>query len=78
MNEFNSYGARRGNHEVMMRGTFANIRIKNKLLNEVEGGYSILQPEGQEMSVYDVAMEYKKSWRRYGCFCWQRVWHRIF
>ena len=58
-NEFNSYGARRGNHKIMMRGTFANIRIKNKLLNEVEGGYSILQPEGQEMSVYDVAMEYK-------------------
>ena len=58
-NEFNSYGARRGNHKVMMRGTFANIRIKNKLLNDVEGGYSILQPEGQEMSVYDVAMEYK-------------------
>ena len=58
-NEFNSYGARRGNHKVMMRGTFANIRIKNKLLKEVEGGYSILQPEGQEMSVYDVAMEYK-------------------
>jgi aconitate hydratase len=58
-NEFNSYGARRGNHEVMMRGTFANIRIKNELLNEVEGGYSILQPEGQEMSVYDVAMAYR-------------------
>ena len=77
-NEFNSYGARRGNHEVMMRGTFANIRIKNELLNEVEGGYSILQPEGQEMSVYDVAMAYRKSWRRYGCFCWQGVWHWIF
>ncbi|MDB4184516.1 aconitate hydratase AcnA, partial [Alphaproteobacteria bacterium] len=58
-NEFNSYGARRGNHEVMMRGTFANIRIKNELLNDIEGGYSILQPEGQEMSVYDVAMEYR-------------------
>ena len=42
-----------------MRGTFANIRIKNELLNEVEGGYSILQPEGQEMSVYDVAMAYR-------------------
>jgi aconitate hydratase len=58
--DFNSYGARRGNHEVMMRGTFANIRIKNELLKGTEGGYSILQPEGQEMSVYDVAMKYKK------------------
>ena len=60
LNQFNSYGSRRGNHEVMMRGTFANIRIKNELLNQVEGGYSILQPEGREMSIYDVAMEYKK------------------
>ena len=58
--DFNSYGARRGNHEVMMRGTFANIRIKNELLKGTEGGYSIAQPEGQEMSVYDVAMKYKK------------------
>ena len=58
--DFNSYGARRGNHEVMMRGTFANIRIKNELLKGTEGGYSILQPEGQEMSVYDVAMKYKE------------------
>ena len=44
-NDFNSYGARRGNHEVMVRGTFANIRIKNQLLSNVEGGYSILEPE---------------------------------
>ena len=58
--DFNSYGARRGNHEVMMRGTFANIRIKNELLKGTEGGYSIVQPEGQEMSVYDVAMKYKE------------------
>ena len=58
--DFNSYGARRGNHEVMMRGTFANIRIKNELLKGTEGGYSIVQPEGQEMSVYDVAMKYKR------------------
>ena len=58
--DFNSYGARRGNHEVMMRGTFANIRIKNELLKGTEGGYSILQPEGQEMSVYEVAMKYKE------------------
>ncbi len=59
-NDFNSYGARRGNHEVMVRGTFANIRIKNKLLSNVEGGYSILEPEKKKMSVYEVAMEYAK------------------
>jgi aconitate hydratase len=57
---FNSYGARRGNHEVMVRGTFANIRIKNELLSDVEGGYSILEPEKKQMSVYEVAMEYQK------------------
>ena len=59
-NDFNSYGARRGNHEVMVRGTFANIRIKNQLLSNVEGGYSILEPEKKKMSVYEVAMEYAK------------------
>jgi aconitate hydratase len=58
--DFNSYGARRGNHEVMMRGTFANIRIRNQLLNDVEGGYSILEPDKKQMSVYEVAMEYQK------------------
>ena len=58
--DFNSYGARRGNHEVMVRGTFANIRIKNQLLSDVEGGYSILEPEKKQMSVYEVAMEYQK------------------
>ena len=58
--DFNSYGARRGNHEVMVRGTFANIRIKNELLSNVEGGYSILEPEKKQMSVYKVAMEYQK------------------
>ena len=59
-NDFNSYGARRGNHQVMVRGTFANIRIKNQLLSNVEGGYSILEPDKKKMSVYDVAMEYAK------------------
>ena len=59
-NDFNSYGARRGNHEVMVRGTFANIRIKNQLLSNIEGGYSILEPEKKKMSVYEVAMEYAK------------------
>ena len=58
--DFNSYGSRRGNHEVMMRGTFANIRIRNEMLNNVEGGYT-LGPDGTVMSVYDAAQEFKKS-----------------
>jgi aconitate hydratase len=59
--DFNSYGARRGNHEVMMRGTFANIRIKNEMLPGVEGGVSVIQPSGKQASIYDAAMEYQKS-----------------
>ncbi|WP_027133400.1 aconitate hydratase AcnA [Geminicoccus roseus] len=58
--EFNSFGARRGNHEVMMRGTFANIRIKNEMLDGKEGGYTKLMPDGAEMSIYDASMEYQK------------------
>ncbi|GHA53938.1 aconitate hydratase [Amylibacter ulvae] len=58
--EFNSYGSRRGNHEVMMRGTFANIRIKNEMLDGVEGGYS-KGPDGKETSIYDAAMAYKDA-----------------
>jgi aconitate hydratase len=57
--EFNSYGARRGNHEVMMRGTFANIRIKNQMVPGVEGGVTIHQPSGEQMSIYDAAMRYR-------------------
>ncbi|MEE4211984.1 MAG: aconitate hydratase AcnA [Parvularcula sp.] len=57
--EFNSYGSRRGNHEVMMRGTFANIRIKNQMLQGVEGGYTKHVPSGQQMPIYDAAMKYK-------------------
>jgi len=57
--DFNSYGARRGNHEVMMRGTFANIRIKNEMLTGVEGGYTKYIPSGEQMSIYDAAMKYK-------------------
>ncbi|MER3536910.1 MAG: aconitate hydratase AcnA [Thermus sp.] len=57
--EFNSYGSRRGNHEVMMRGTFANIRIKNLMLDGVEGGYAKKLPEGDVDFVYNVAMRYK-------------------
>jgi aconitate hydratase len=59
--DFNSYGARRGNHEVMMRGTFANIRIKNEMLEGVEGGYTKVNEEGESLSIYDAAMEYKKQ-----------------
>jgi aconitate hydratase len=57
--DFNSYGARRGNHEVMMRGTFANIRIKNKMLNGVEGGLTQHIPSGEQLAIYDAAMRYK-------------------
>jgi len=57
--EFNSYGSRRGNHEVMMRGTFGNIRIKNRLAGEREGSYTRKLPEGREMFVYDAAMAYR-------------------
>jgi len=59
--EFNSYGARRGNHDVMMRGTFANIRIKNQMVPGVEGGVTKLQPSGEEMSIYDAAMKYQET-----------------
>ena len=58
---FNSYGARRGNHEVMMRGTFANIRIRNEMLTNVEGGMTKHLPSGEEMPIYDAAMRYKKE-----------------
>ncbi|MBV2361261.1 aconitate hydratase AcnA [Thalassococcus sp. CAU 1522] len=58
--EFNSYGSRRGNHEVMMRGTFANIRIKNEMLDGVEGGYT-KGPDGQQTSIYDAAMAYQEQ-----------------
>jgi aconitate hydratase len=66
--EFNSYGARRGNHEVMMRGTFANIRIKNQMVkNEdgsvVEGGFTVHQPSGERMAIYDAAMRYNHEGR---------------
>ena len=58
--DFNSYGSRRGNHEVMMRGTFANIRIRNEMAPGTEGGYTKLYPEGKVMTVYDAVVEYKK------------------
>ncbi|MBI5447208.1 MAG: aconitate hydratase AcnA [Gammaproteobacteria bacterium] len=59
--DFNSYGARRGNHEVMMRGTFANIRIKNEMMNGKEGGYTRFIPGNEVMSIYDAAMRYQKQ-----------------
>ena len=58
--EFNSYGSRRGNHEIMMRGTFANIRIRNELLDGVEGGYT-KGPDGTQMPIYDAAMAYQEQ-----------------
>jgi aconitate hydratase len=57
--DFNSYGSRRGNHEVMMRGTFANIRIRNKMLPGVEGGVTKHIPSGEQLAIYDAAMRYK-------------------
>jgi aconitate hydratase len=64
--DFNQYGTRRGNHEVMMRGTFANIRIKNQMVrdisgNVVEGGYTIHHPSGERMAIFDAAMRYQKE-----------------
>lgn len=57
--DFNSYGSRRGNHEIMMRGTFANIRLRNRLAPGTEGGVTLHQPSGELMSIYDAAMQYK-------------------
>ncbi|MDP2239395.1 MAG: aconitate hydratase [Burkholderiales bacterium] len=59
--DFNTYGARRGNHEVMMRGTFANVRIKNLMVPGTEGGVTIHQPSGEKTSIYEAAMRYKKE-----------------
>jgi len=65
--DFNSYGSRRGNHEIMMRGTFANVRIKNKMIppkadgSAVEGGITIHQPSGEQLSIYDAAMKYVEA-----------------
>ena len=65
--DFNSYGSRRGNHEVMMRGTFANVRIKNLMIRRIptaaaeEGGLTLMQPSGQKMFIYDAAMAYQAA-----------------
>jgi aconitate hydratase len=57
--DFNSYGARRGNHEVMVRGTLANIRLKNQLAPGTEGGWTVHLPDGEQMSIYDASMKYQ-------------------
>ena len=57
--DFNSYGARRGNHEVMMRGTFANVRLRNQMAPGTEGGWTTHQPDGTVTTIYDAAMQYK-------------------
>jgi aconitate hydratase len=59
--DFNSYGSRRGNDRVMTRGTFANVRIKNLMVPGVEGGVTVHQPDGEQMSIYDAAMQYQKE-----------------
>ena len=59
--DFNSYGSRRGNHEVMMRGTFANTRIRNAMVPGVEGGITKHLPDGAQMPIYDAAMQYRKA-----------------
>ncbi|WP_043529276.1 aconitate hydratase AcnA [Litchfieldella xinjiangensis] len=61
--DFNSYGSRRGNHEVMMRGTFANVRIRNEMLDGVEGGYTRHVPSDEQMAIYDAAMKYAEEGR---------------
>ncbi|HYC48170.1 MAG TPA: aconitate hydratase AcnA [Burkholderiales bacterium] len=61
VSDFNTYGARRGNHEVMMRGTFANVRIKNLMLPGTEGGITLHQPSGEQVSIYEAAMRYKRD-----------------
>lgn len=59
--DFNSYGSRRGNHEVMMRGTFANIRIKNEMLGGEEGGNTIYIPSNEKLAIYDASMRYQQD-----------------
>ncbi|HKJ60155.1 MAG TPA: aconitate hydratase, partial [Halobacteriales archaeon] len=59
--EFNTYGSRRGNHEVMMRGTFANVRIENQMLDDVEGGYTIHYPDGEETTVFEASERYREE-----------------
>ena len=73
--DFNSYGARRGNHEVMMRGTFANIRLRNLLLPGTEGGVTLHIPSGEQMSIFDASMKYKAANTPLGDSRRQGIWH---
>ena len=73
--DFNSYGSRRGNHEVMMRGTFANIRIKNEMVPGIEGGYTKHIPTGTQLSIYDASIKYQESGTPASCHCGQRIWN---
>ena len=80
--DFNQYGTRRGNHEVMMRGTFANIRIKNQMVKDeagavVEGGYTIHHPSGERMAIYDAAMRYQAEGTSAGRVRRPRIRHRL-
>ena len=75
--DFNSYGARRGNHEMMMRGTFANIRIRNQMLPNVEGGMTRHLPSGEQMPIYDAAMRYKAEGVPLVIFARQGIRHRL-
>ena len=59
--DFNQYGARRGNHEVMMRGTFANVRLRNRIAPDTEGGWTVHQPDNEQMSIFDAAMKYQEE-----------------
>jgi aconitate hydratase len=59
--DFNSYGSRRGNHEVMMRGTFANVRLRNQLAPGTEGGWTQHLPDGEQKSIYDASMQYQSD-----------------
>ncbi|GIU99245.1 MAG: hypothetical protein KatS3mg014_0861 [Actinomycetota bacterium] len=59
--DFNSYGARRGNHEVMVRGTFGNVRLRNALVPDAEGPWTVHLPDGERMSIYDAAMRYREE-----------------
>ena len=59
--DFNSYGARRGNHEVMMRGTFANVRLRNQMAPGTEGGWTRYQPSGEQMTIYDASVKYQQA-----------------
>ena len=75
--DFNSYGARRGNHEVMMRGTFANVRLRNRLAPGTEGGYTLHLPEGTETSIYEAAMQYAVGRCAAHRARWPRIRHRV-